>query len=78
MAKTYREKGLTFGDEVIYKNRRCVVLEAFSDGKIDRYHIYGPETGVYTAFDDEVRKIGHLAEADKLRKALSTPMEKTA
>lgn len=77
-SKSYREKGLAFGDEVIYKDKRCVVLESFSDGTTDRYHIYGPEIGVYTAFDEEVRKLGHSSEADRLYEALVGSMEKTA
>ena len=66
-----REKGLKFGDEVLYKNNKCVVLESFSCGEIDYYHIFGPQTGVYTAYEDEVKKIGHSKEAENLLSALN-------
>ncbi len=65
-----REKGLQFGDEVIYKNKKCIILESFSDGVIDYYHIFGPSVGVFTAYEDEIEKTGHLKEADVLLAAL--------
>ena len=71
---------LIIGDEILYHNKRCVVLDIFDDGhKIKRYTVYSPKMGVYTVFSNEIEKhLGHLPEADALCNALTLPLEKTA
>ncbi len=64
--KTAKETGLKPGDIISYKKRQAVVLVKLTTNDIERYHIYGPEIGVYTIFPDEVILIGHTDKLDEL------------
>ena len=58
-------KGFKPGDIVTFKRTkriRIVLERVVSSAGIELYHIFNPETGVYSAYPEELKYVDHLTE----------------